>query len=225
MRVWLFDIDGTLIVSSGAGQAATYEAARTVFGIEMTPGNIGFAGRTDRAIAADVFRANRIGQDEASWHRFRTAYLEHLRETLHQRPGAVLAGVRDLLGRLQTDQHAHLGLLTGNIQAGAEAKLKHYQLWDYFGFGGYGDHSTSRAVVAAAALSSAEQHLGRPVKGTDVWVVGDTVHDISCARSIGANVIAVATGGTSYDELAEAKPDRLLRDLTSIEVIADLVPA
>jgi phosphoglycolate phosphatase-like HAD superfamily hydrolase len=223
MKVWLFDIDGTLIASGGAGQAATFAAIGEAFGVDVTPGGIGFAGRTDRAIAADVFRVHQIPNDEANWRRFREIYLGQLQRHLLQRPGQVLAGVDDVLAKLRARHDVHLGLLTGNIQAGAEAKLRHYRLWDHFAFGGFGDDHESRDDVAAQAVSEAVRYLRCELRPEDVYIIGDTVHDIRCARAVGARAIAVATGGTSADELACAKPDALLQDLNPSELLAKLL--
>jgi phosphoglycolate phosphatase-like HAD superfamily hydrolase len=216
MKVWLFDIDGTLIASQGAGQAATFAALSEAFGVDVTRNGILFAGRTDRAIARDVFREHRLADTHENWQVFRRVYLEQLRIELQRRNGQVLRGVTHLLQRLTNEPANHLGLLTGNIRAGAEQKLRHYRLWDHFAFGGFGDEHVSRDDVARLAYLAACEHLQASVCPQDVWVVGDTVHDIQCARSIGANVIAVATGGATIEELEAAGPDQLLSDLTQL---------
>ncbi len=225
MKVWLFDIDGTLIASGGAGQAATFAAIGQEFGISVRGEGIPFAGRTDRAIAGDVFRANEIPNTPQNWERFRRAYLQQLRQQLAERQGQILAGVRQLLDALGAIQDVHLGLLTGNIQAGAQEKLCHYALWDHFAFGGFGDSHESRDQVAAQALDAAQEFLGHAVRGNDVWVIGDTVHDIRCARAIGANVIAVATGGTDAEMLESEEPDVLLTDLQPSEGLQGVLDA
>jgi phosphoglycolate phosphatase-like HAD superfamily hydrolase len=223
MSVWLFDIDGTLIASGGAGQEATFAALAEVFALPVTRAGIQFAGRTDRAIAADVFQRHGIPQTESNWQRFRESYLTQLRRQLQTRSGQVLAGVRELLARLSQSSDTHLGLLTGNIQAGAEEKLRHYALWDHFAFGGYGDYHESRDQVAQQALADAQRYLLRDVAPQEVWVIGDTVHDIRCARAIGARVIAVATGGTSADVLQAEQPDILLPSLEDVDSLWGLL--
>jgi phosphoglycolate phosphatase-like HAD superfamily hydrolase len=224
MKIWLFDIDGTLIASRGAGQEATFAALTEAFNVRVTRDGISFAGRTDRAIASDVFRAHGIPNTAANWELFQRVYLEQLRLQLQRRNGEILRGVSQVLQRLLCDARNHLGLLTGNIRAGAEQKLRHYQLWQHFAFGGFGDEHESRNDVAQLAYAAACAHLGTRIHAQDVWVVGDTVYDIHCARSIGANVIAVATGGTSAEELAAAGPDRLLHDLTELAESSRLTP-
>ncbi len=216
MQVWLFDIDGTLIVSGGAGQDAAVAALVSAFGITATRDGIQFAGRTDRAITKDLFEAHGMECTPECWARFQTDYLQHLERLLKERQGYVLAGVTELLAFLSQQPDTYLGLLTGNIRAGAEIKLRHYGLWDTFDFGGYGDDHFSRNDVARSALIDAQRHVPHPIQPDQVWVVGDTEHDIHCARAIGAKVIAVTTGGYSASDLEIHSPDLLLDDLHGV---------
>lgn len=213
MQVWMFDIDGTLIVSGGAGQDAAVRAIESVFQIPASREGIPFAGRTDRAIIQDLFAAHQIEVTPENRDRFQAAYLHHLDRLLKERAGRVLEGVSDLIAHLQCQPDTYLGLLTGNVRAGAKLKLVHYGLWNEFAFGGYGDQHLARADVARTALDAAQAYLLRTVSPLDIWVVGDTVNDILCARAIGARVIAVATGDVSADQLAVAQPDVLVEHL------------
>jgi phosphoglycolate phosphatase-like HAD superfamily hydrolase len=124
----------------------------------------------------------------------------------------VLPGIEQALRRER--QGAVIGLLTGNVRAGAEIKLRHYGLWDYFPFGGFADDLPNRDDVARRALAEAEAHVGRPVNPADVWVIGDTPLDVQCARAIGAKAVVVATGWHPHDELVACNPDHLLVDFT-----------
>jgi phosphoglycolate phosphatase-like HAD superfamily hydrolase len=214
MKIWLFDIDGTLITSGGAGQEATFAALAEAFGVTVSRSGIHFAGRTDRAIAADVFQAHNIPNTPENWQTFQRVYLQQLGERLHDCVGEVLRGVTELMDWLLRDPENHLGLLTGNIRQGAEQKLRHYRLWHHFQFGGFGDMHESRDDVARQALDAARNWVPHQFSPADVWVVGDTVNDIRCARSIGAHVIAVASGGTPAEQLGAAQPDLLLHDLS-----------
>ncbi len=214
MIVWLFDIDGTLIESGRAGSRATVEAMRTEFGLDPINGDVPFAGRTDRAIIFDLFRLHNIQPSEANWQRFRRRYLPELSRQLPIRDGQVLPGAREMVRTIETTADQHLGLLTGNIRAGAETKLAFFQLWKHFSFGGFGDVHLSRNDVANDALNASADTLQTTIDPSDVWVVGDTVNDIACARSIGANVLAVSTGGSTHEQLQEAEPDLLVEDLT-----------
>jgi len=217
MRVLLFDIDGTLISTGGAGMASLLAAMREEFGV-AEPQEVPVSGRTDRGIARSLFDCHDIEHSEENWRRFRDAYLKHLRSLLPQRPGRVLPGVTQLLGVVSQHERVLVGLLTGNLRAGATLKLAHYGLVDHFAFGGFGDHHADRDAVAAEALSASQTHAAsRGAAPREVWVIGDTPLDVKCARAIGARAVAVATGGSSSAELAASQPDVLVEDLTDLE--------
>ena len=149
--------------------------------------------------------------------RLREAYLAHLPAALRQNQGIVLPGVRELLTHLQTRTEVVLGLLTGNVRAGGECKLRHYDLWQHFAFGGFADDIHDRDDVARHAVREMERHLGCAGAEHDVWVIGDTPLDVQCARAIGAKAVAVTTGWHTLEELQAAKPDHILVDLSSPE--------
>lgn len=222
MRVCFFDIDGTLVATGGAGQRAFADVFRELWGVEQLSGGISFAGRSDRAIAFDLFRAHGVPDTLESWNTFRQAYVRRLTEVLPQCDGVILPGVGPLIRQLQQSGTVHVGLLTGNVVAGAEAKLSHYNLWHHFPFGGYGDEHTDRCDIAAAALEAARKHAA-PTNGAQerFAVIGDTVHDIRCARSIGAYAVAVPTGFTPMDELLAAEPDLAIETLEDCQHLVD----
>jgi len=116
-----------------------------------------------------------------------------------------------------------LGLITGNVRAGAKLKLEHFGLWHFFRFGGFGDHHPDRDDIARDAMAAARERLDGTYDPARVWVVGDTPKDVQCARAIGAQAIAVATGVYSMDELLPAEPDVLLEDLSDLQPILDLL--
>jgi phosphoglycolate phosphatase-like HAD superfamily hydrolase len=227
----LFDIDGTLIQTGGAGQLAFAETFAEEFGVPQLSGCVPFAGRSDRAIALDLMKVHGLAPDEENWQRFRAGYLQRLPSALVRREGFVLPGVHALLEELEFLEHPLIGLLTGNVQAGAKEKLTYYGLFERFAFGGYGDVSDERCDIAAAALAEARDAAARRNGSTNgqalsgVMVIGDTVHDISCARSIGAFAVAVPTGNTPGEELAAASPDLLLTDLSDPRPLIDIVLA
>jgi len=216
MRVWLFDIDGTLLVTGGAGQDAAVLAIEDAFQIPASRQGVSFAGRTDRAINQDLFAKHQIAHTRENWDRFQVAYLERLEQLLEQRAGEILPGVLEVMDRLEALPNTHVGLLTGNVRAAAELKLRRYGIWERFAFGGYGDDHADRAEVARAAHAAAERHVDARVDPASIWVVGDTGNDVYCARAIGARVIAVATGQSDLDTLGSTNPDLLLRDLRDI---------
>jgi phosphoglycolate phosphatase-like HAD superfamily hydrolase len=223
MNVCLFDIDGTLIASGGAGKAALERALASLFGVTRPIDKLQLSGRTDRAIVADLFRLHALEPTADNHARLTEAYLSHLPACLAASTGRVLPGVAALLERLRSRGDVLLGLLTGNIRAGARAKLGHFGLHEYFVVGGFGDRHLDRDDVAREALAAVTRHLGGTGRRS-LWVVGDTPLDIRCARAIGAGAVAVGTGWHGVGELAEHGPDLLLDDLSDHENLLSLLP-
>lgn len=218
MVVLLFDIDGTLIHTGGAGGDALLDAFSDWFGV-AAPQAVPLSGRTDRGIARHLFGAHDIPDTEANWHAFRRAYVQRLTAYLPLRDGSVLPGIEALLQRLAARTDLAVGLLTGNTRAGARVKLDHFRLSEHFAFGAYGDDHVDRDDVAREALAACGRHLRAEPVPEQVWVIGDTPLDIRCARAIGARVAAVATGWDSRDELAAAEPDLLLDTLAEPDAL------
>lgn len=213
MNVLLFDIDGTLIDAGGAGQAAMEASIAAEFGANRPVTGISTAGRTDRAIAIDLFQFHGIDVNEDHWSRYLKSYFRLLPNALQSRPGVILPGVPALLGQLQRRGDVQLGLLTGNFAEGARLKLTHYGLDHHFPFGGFGDAHLDRDDVARDALRKVQtRHPG--VQPDRIWVIGDTPSDIRCGKAIGAKVVAVATGMFPANELKAHQPDILLNDLS-----------
>ncbi len=218
MIILLFDIDGTLIDSGGAGKLAMETALTSELGLGPPTTPIPYAGRTDRAIIADLLRHHDIEPSPVNIARILKAYLGHLPGCLTQRQGQALPGVRKLLQSLAGRSDVILGLLTGNVEAGAVNKLTYFDLQQFFQCGGFADDLHDRNDVAHAARHRAERHLGRPIDETvTLWVIGDTPHDVTCGRVIGARVLAVATGQHSVDQLRLSEPDHVVSDLTDTQ--------
>lgn len=215
MSIVLFDIDGTLISTGGAGKVAFAETFHELFGVSEISSIVGFAGRSDRAIAEELMRVHGIEVTSENWQRFMTAFLPRLEQVLPRSTGEILPGVVTLLDKLATMQNVTIGLLTGNIAAGAKAKLSHYRLFDRFKFGGYGDDWSDRSDIAIAALRAAKLHLNGAGRADEkVIVIGDTPADVRCARAIDAYAVAVGTGGATMEQLAASQPDLLVANLT-----------
>lgn len=223
MHVILFDIDGTLLHSGGAGQAGIERALELAFGVTAPTDGIPVAGRTDRAIAGDLIRFHGLDDVEATRVRLLETYLRVLPMELTSRNGRVYPGVRELLMRLSRREDVLLGLLTGNYREAAWQKLRHFGLAEHFAFGGFGDEHADRDDVARQALAAAiEQHAPHTIDRKKVWVIGDTPADVRCGRAIGANAIAVATGMYSLDELVASQPDHLFADFADVESVLSL---
>lgn len=221
MYVCLFDIDGTLLNTGGAGQAAMEAALAGEFAAGQPVDGIPTAGRTDRAIARDLFRHFGISHDEEALERFLCAYLRELPAHLASHDGSVLPGVPALLDELSARDDVLLGLLTGNFRQGAQLKLEYYGLLHHFRFGGYGDRHFDRNDVAREAMAELRRHYDGEVHLDRVWVIGDTPADVACARAIGARVVAVATGVYSAAELDASAPDHLLPDFSDPSPLLD----
>lgn len=212
MQVCLFDIDGTLLRSGGAGKAAMEAALASAFGVPPSAQDVPFSGRTDRAIARDLFAIHGVEHNDDNWQSFVANYLSHLPDCLTRLHGSVLPGIADLLTMLCRRPDVAVGLLTGNIRAGARAKLSHYGLFEHFAFGGFGDHHWERDEVAREALAQVQEHVHPAFDPAQIWVIGDTPLDVRCARAIGARAVAVATGWHSLEELALTQPDLVIAD-------------
>ncbi len=225
MHVILFDIDGTLLHSGGAGQGGIEFALKLAFGITAPTDGIPTAGRTDRGIGRDLIRFHGLEDSDSTLARLQEAYLRVLPDELASRQGGVYPGVRELLVRLSGRDDVRLGLLTGNYREAAWQKLRHYGLAEHFAFGGFGDDHADRDDVARQALTAAaEHHAPQTINREKLWVIGDTPADVRCGRAIGARVIAVGTGMYSMEELRQSEPDHLFADFADVDSVLSLWP-
>jgi len=217
VRLVLFDVDGTLIRTGGAGVEAFGRTMASLFNCPDGTERMKFAGRTDVSLVRELFRLNRIDPTADNFQRFFDGYPFWLDHLLEHCQGGVCRGARELLeGFRALPQPPVVGLLTGNIRLGAELKLRRFGLWDYFETGAFADDGEDRDRIATVAKRRGSQGVGGHLRGDQIVVVGDTAHDIQCGRSIGAKVLAVATGGASMEQLRPHQPDRLVEDLLQI---------
>lgn len=221
MHVVLFDIDGTLLSSGGAGQAAMEATFLAEFGASGEVHGISYAGRTDYGIVTDLFNFHRLDADDTAIKKFLQAYLSHLPEHLVLKNGSVLPGIRELLAILHDREDVLLGLLTGNFERGAAVKLGHFKIDHYFQLGGFGDRQLHRDDVAREALAAVRETFA-DVNLDRLWVIGDTPADVQCARAIGARAVAVCTGMYTKEELTETQPDHLFEDFADHHAVAAL---
>jgi phosphoglycolate phosphatase len=236
-KLILFDIDGTLVLTGGAGIRAMNRACEELVGHPHALEGIPVAGRTDRIILTDVVtRAGRT-LDGQMLDRLRERYVANLREEIQQ-PGrtqsfeslgprggvkAVMPGIRELLDILTERDDVFLGLLTGNFAAGARIKLEHFDLWRYFRCGAFGDDAADRNELVPFAVGRART-CGLPKLDPEhILVVGDTPHDIACARIAGATAVGVATGGFTAAQLRESGAGIVFENLADPEPFLELV--
>jgi phosphoglycolate phosphatase-like HAD superfamily hydrolase len=212
-KLLLWDIDGTLIVSHGAGFRAMERALREQFGRTYDLAKLDWAGRTDSWIASEILRACRLEDTPENLHDFLEAYLRLLPvELAAGPPGRVLPGVLELLETFHRRPDVAQGLLTGNLERGAELKLTHYKVWHYFQFGAYADDSPRRNDLGPHALRRARERHRAEFVPARTFIIGDTPHDVECGRVIGAKTIAVATGRYGIAELAAHGPTAVFAD-------------
>lgn len=219
MFLVLFDIDGTLLNAQGAGRDALLAALRDELDEDLPQLELRIAGGTDRGIVEDLAAATGLESSEENLARLLRRYLEHLPAHLEDRDVEALPGVAELLQALGEMPDVQVGLLTGNIEQGARAKLAHSGIDYEFAFGGYGGVHADRADVAAAALDAAAVHIGQSIPASRALVIGDTVNDIRCARAVGARVLAVETGFDSPETLRAAGPDHQVADLSDTPAV------
>lgn len=222
----LFDIDGTLLLSGRAGMRAMTRAFQQTFGITDAFAGESFGGRTDSYLVSKALTQAGVPDSADNHHRFRATYLPLLAEEIQQ-PGqghkGLMPGARELLEALAEYDHLHLALLTGNYREAAEIKLQHFEIWDFFEWGAFSDDHYDRNELVPIAKSRAETY-DIPAEAIDrVIVIGDTPHDIECARVAGAKSIAVATGGYSMAQLKEAGADEVLKDLSDTGKVVSLL--
>jgi phosphoglycolate phosphatase len=212
MKLLLWDIDGTLVCTDAAGERALLRALKTLHDVEGSLKEIDYRGRTDAFIARRLFEHYRIPATPQNLHDYLEHYLKFLREELLQGRPKAHPGIFDILEQAQGRKDLVQGLLTGNLARGARIKLEHFDVWRYFEFGAFADDSSIRDELGPVALRRAGEHAGREILPENVFIIGDTPHDISCARVIGARAIAVATGGFTVTDLARHEPFAVLPD-------------
>ena len=217
IRLVLFDIDGTLVHTGGAGTAAFTKTFAKQFNLHHGTEKMKFAGRTDVSLVREFFRIHNVTATPEHFREFFEHYVFWLQHILEVNGGEMCRGVRDFIRDLRAlPQPPVLGLLTGNVQIGAEIKLRHFGLWEIFQFGGFADDHEERDHIAAAALARARRVLGKDLQPEEVIVIGDTPFDVRCGKFIGAKTLAVATGGSKFEELKKCAADWTVEDLTRI---------
>lgn len=216
VKLLLFDIDGTLIATGGAGLRAMTRALQTVCEVPDEIHRVALAGRTDSIILRDVLSSTAQQLDDALCGRIRETYSTFLRDELAASDGGpgVLPGVPALLAALGARDDVTLGLLTGNFSEAAEIKLRFYDLWHYFGWGAFGDDAYDRNDLLAVALERYRRRTSTAIEPDAVLIVGDTPRDVACARAGGARCLSVATGIYSADDLRASGADEVLDDLS-----------
>jgi len=218
----LFDVDGTLLLSQGAGMKAMIEAGRELFGGSFSFEGVEFAGRLDPLIWSAAAQLNGVADTSENHDRFRRAYGACLRRHFEADPTArLLPGVRRLIDALRATDHLTLGLLTGNYPETGQLKIRTAGLDPaIFTVAAWGHEAATRRELPAVAMDRYKQRMGRVIEPREVVVIGDTPHDIDCAHVNGCRAIGVATGPVhSLEDLRAHEPELAVADLTDTRAV------
>jgi phosphoglycolate phosphatase-like HAD superfamily hydrolase len=220
----LWDIDNTLLYTGGAGSLGMARAFEDLYGVPDGFRRVEFSGRTDTAIFRDAAREHGIGEGrlEEEMSRLRDAYVPHLDAALREVDGGrLMPGVREILETLHTRDGVTQALGTGNLRRGAELKLRHFAIAEFFPGtpGGFGEDSHDRNEVIRIAID----RMSNGARPARVVVIGDTPHDVTAAKANGAYALAVATGRDSTEELRTAGADAALEDLADLDAALAII--
>jgi len=223
MKLVLFDIDGTLLLSDGAGKRAIHRALKDVFGT-IGPEDYRFDGKTDPQIVRELMRFAGHGDEHIDarmrgvFDRYLRYLGEELQDTRHR--AYTLPGVPELLDALEANADVVLGLLTGNLERGAHAKLQAVGIDPArFRVGAFGSDHEMRPELPAVAQGRARRLLGVDIAGSSMVVIGDTPADLTCGKALGASAIGVATGRYSVEQLAEHRPMAVFQNLADTDAV------
>lgn len=214
-RLVLFDIDGTLVNCGPQVRPLFEQALVEVYGTAGDVYSYDFAGRTDPRIVLDLLTGAGLPEEEVrtGLPRIRETYLAKLERSLDRNGMQLLPGVLEILESLAGRDDITLALLTGNWEPGARTKLSRFDLNRFFSFGAFGCDGVDRSDLPPVALERAERIAGRRFEPAEALIIGDSLHDVSCARDNGIPVLAVATGRTPAAALEAAGADWVIPDL------------
>ncbi|GAB5517760.1 MAG: HAD family hydrolase [Rhodothermales bacterium] len=225
MKLILFDIDGTMLLTYGMGRESVVRSLSELTGQDITTEGVVFSGKTDPQIIREVMRANDLLDlvDAPFLAEAQQAYSDALTAAYDHDRVEELAGVRELVEALAARDDVQLSLLTGNYEQTAYLKVGSIGLGHHFPFGAFGSDAEARRDLPPIGVKRAQAHTGRSFEGHDVIIIGDTEHDITCGRDLGVYSVAVATGNYSREDLAAHQPNLLLDDLCDPQPIFDIL--
>lgn len=223
-RLVLFDIDETMIHSSGAGRKALERTLIEVFGRQISFDGHSLSGKTDPQIIDEVLHAHGMSDEMVHLERIFEVYIPYLEEEVRQAEELRMhPGVVELLDALQGKERVYVGLLTGNIERGARVKLKPFDLNRYFDFGAFGCDSADRMELPAVAHKRAHKRFGAEIRNDQIVIIGDARNDVLCAKGYGARSLAVCTGKTTKETLEALQPDFIFDSLKDTEQVLDAI--
>lgn len=223
MTILLFDIDGTLVQVTDGAREAVHDAISTTAGVDAVTEGVSFSGRTDPAIFRDLLRKSGVSDPDPVLSEVLDRYARAAQNAIQ--PGSVkpLPGIPTLLSRLQHRESVILGLVTGNIERVAYHKLERAGIAAPFATGAFGSDHADRNELPGIALERIVEHHGDSVSRDNVIIIGDTRHDIDCARAAGMCAVAVCTGRFTRQELARHDPDLLLDTMADAEIAIEQI--
>lgn len=234
MKLLLFDVDGTLVLTGGAGVRAMNRAFHEVWGVPDAFRGVRMAGGTDPRLLGEALARHGMAPADGQVAAFERTYLRLLGEEILRPPGTgeasdphhqmrrwhgPLPGVRALVSALSSRGDVFLALLTGNYSRGARLKLSHFDLWASFRCGAFGEDAAERPALVDVAVARAVALGCPPLSARDVVIVGDTVRDVDCARANGASCVAVATGGDTSETLCAAGADAVFETFEDTQAV------
>ena len=220
-KLVLFDIDGTLLSVNSINRRILMEALREVYGTEGSAGTHNFAGKMDSVIIYEVLQNTGLsdGSIAEKFDKAKETYIEMFRMQAKPSDIILMQGIRELLDKLSASSAVMLGLLTGNFEGSGRHKLLMPDINHYFSFGAFADDAASRNELPQVAVDKAYQLTGEKFSAQNIIIIGDTEHDIACARVLNAKSIAVATGTYSSAELKKHNPHILYENLTATDIV------
>ncbi|MDP8222347.1 MAG: HAD family hydrolase [Candidatus Lernaella stagnicola] len=220
MNIYLFDIDGTIMLSGGAGMCAMTRVFHERYGIADAFRDFHFQGKVDPAIFREALVKHGVdGDHNGEIKALIEMYETYIAEEMPRSPNPTLfPGVAELIQAMTGRADISIGLLTGNVLGGAKAKLSRFDLWKYFPYGAFGNDSEDRPALVPIALDRAGAHLGTVVEpGPHVYIIGDTDRDIETARANGCTAVGVGTMNFSSTELTELGADIVFDDFSDTD--------
>ncbi|MGD9899752.1 MAG: HAD family hydrolase [Calditrichaceae bacterium] len=224
-KLLLFDIDGTLLLGRGIPKKAFLEVVRHRFPEYQNGETLKFSGMTDPKIVHDLLMAN--GFKDQITPQLEKEILDEFVRVLEERitpdnPPLVLPGVVELLDRCVSDENIFLGLVTGNIMQGARIKLSAAGLYHYFAVGAFGSDHIDRAFLPPLAIRRSEKYFDQTFAPEDIWIIGDSIHDVACAKANNLKCLAIYTGFTTKEELLAENPEYLLENFLDADHVMSI---
>ena len=220
-KLVLFDIYGTLLTVNSINRRILMDALREVYGTEGSAGTHNFAGKMDSVIIYEVLQNTGLSDAVIAekFDKAKKTYIEMFRMHARHTDIILMEGIRELLDKLSASSELMLGLLTGNFEGSGRHKLLLPDINHYFSFGAFADDAASRNELPQVAVDKAYQLTGKKFSEQNIIIIGDTEHDIACARVVNAKSIAVATGTYSSEELKKHNPHILYENLTATDIV------